>query len=66
MNLTYHGIVNVNKKILQHFSIDIYDPAFAQHKNAAELWTTNDKKHTPVKVRSKLKIGYAEVVMKGF
>jgi len=44
-----------------HFFIDIYDPAFAQNKAAAELWVGDDENHLPLKVRSKLKIGYAEV-----
>ncbi|MDR1336887.1 MAG: DUF3108 domain-containing protein [Tannerella sp.] len=44
-----------------HFFIDIYDSAFSQSKSAAEVWVGNDGNHLPVKVRSKLKIGYAEI-----
>ncbi|MDR1103653.1 MAG: DUF3108 domain-containing protein, partial [Tannerella sp.] len=44
-----------------HFFIDIHDSAFSQSKSAAEVWVGNDGNHLPVKVRSKLKIGYAEI-----
>jgi hypothetical protein len=44
-----------------HFFIDIYDSAFSQSKSAAEVWVGNDGNHLPIKVRSKLKIGYAEI-----
>ena len=44
-----------------HFSVDIYDKAFTQTKAAAELWIGDDDNFIPVKIRSKLKIGYAEV-----
>jgi hypothetical protein len=44
-----------------HFFIDIYDSAFSQSKAAAEVWVGNDGNHLPLKVRSKLKIGYAEI-----
>jgi hypothetical protein len=47
-----------------HFFIDIHDEAFAQSKSAAELWVSDDENHIPLKVRSKLKIGYAEVYYK--
>jgi hypothetical protein len=47
-----------------HFFIDIYDPAFSQNRAAAELWVGDDENHLPLKVRSKLKIGYAEVYYK--
>ncbi|MDR2138571.1 MAG: DUF3108 domain-containing protein [Tannerella sp.] len=44
-----------------HFFIDIHDAAFSQSKSAAEVWVGNDANHLPLKVRSKLKIGYAEI-----
>jgi hypothetical protein len=45
----------------QYFFIDIYDDAFSQGKAAAELWVGDDANHIPIRVRTKLKIGYAEV-----
>ena len=44
-----------------YFIIDIYDDAFTQSKAAAELWVGDDENQIPIKVRTKLKIGYAEV-----
>jgi hypothetical protein len=43
------------------FSVDIHDKAFTQSKSAAELWVSDDENHIPLKLRSKLKIGYAEI-----
>lgn len=48
----------------RHFYIDIYDEAFTQAKEAAEVWIGDDENHIPVKVRAKLKIGAAEVYYK--
>lgn len=45
----------------RHFYIDIYDEAFSQSKEAAEIWVGDDTNHLPVKIRAKLKIGAAEV-----
>ncbi|GHU10207.1 hypothetical protein FACS189431_8860 [Alphaproteobacteria bacterium] len=47
-----------------HFFIDVYDPAFTQSKEAAEVWVGDDDNHIPVRVRAKLKIGAAEVYFK--
>jgi hypothetical protein len=47
-----------------HFEIDIYDDAFESAKTSAELWMGDDDNFLPVKVRSKLKIGYVEVYYK--
>jgi hypothetical protein len=47
-----------------HFFVDIYDSAFVQSKSAAEVWVGTDERHLPLKVRSKLKIGYAEIYCK--
>ena len=48
----------------RHFYIDIYDEAFTQTKEAAEVWIGDDENHIPVKIRAKLKIGAAEVYYK--
>ena len=45
----------------RYFIIDIYDDAFSQSKAAAELWVGDDGNQIPIKIRTKLKIGYAEV-----
>ena len=47
-----------------HFVIDIYDEAFESAKTSAEVWIGDDDNFLPIKVRSKLKIGYAEVYYK--
>ena len=44
-----------------YFVIDIYDDVFEQGKAAAELWVGDDDNFLPIKIRAKLKIGYAEV-----
>ena len=48
-----------------YFTIDIYDDTFTQNKAAAELWMGDDENNIPIKIRTKLKIGYAEVHFKG-
>lgn len=48
----------------RHFYIDIYDEAFTQSKEAAEIWIGDDENHIPVRIRAKLKIGTAEVYYK--
>lgn len=48
----------------RHFFIDIYDEAFTQSKEAAEIWIGDDENHIPIKIRAKLKIGAAEVYYK--
>jgi hypothetical protein len=47
-----------------YFIIDIYDDVFEQGKAAAELWVGDDENFIPIKIRSKLKIGYAEIYYK--
>jgi hypothetical protein len=47
-----------------HFYIDVYDPAFEQSREAAEVWMGDDENHIPIRVRAKLKIGAAEVYFK--
>lgn len=48
----------------RHFYVDIFDEAFTQNKEAAEIWVGDDENHVPVKIRAKLKIGAAEVYYK--
>jgi hypothetical protein len=47
-----------------YYIIDIQDDAFSQSKASAELWIGDDDNYIPIKVRTKLKIGYAEVYCK--
>ena len=47
-----------------YYIVDIQDDAFSQSKASAELWMGDDDNYIPVKVRTKLKIGYAEVYLK--
>ena len=47
-----------------HYIIDIHDDAFSQSKASAELWIGDDDNYLPIKVRTKLKIGAAEVYLK--
>ena len=47
-----------------YFKIDIFDEAFESSKTAAEIWIGDDDNFIPIKLRSKLKIGYAEVYYK--
>lgn len=54
-----------NAKFRTHyFLIDIFDEVFERSESAAELWVGDDENHIPIKIRSKLKIGYAEVYYK--
>ncbi|MDR1381025.1 MAG: DUF3108 domain-containing protein [Tannerella sp.] len=69
IQFTYRGqsiVERGNVKYNTHyFVIDIYDEAFESTKTSAEVWIGDDDNFLPVKVRSKLKIGYAEVHYKG-
>jgi hypothetical protein len=47
-----------------HFIIDIHDDAFTQGRAAAELWVGDDDNFIPIRIRTKLKIGAAEVYYK--
>ena len=47
-----------------YFIIDIFDDAFESMKTAAEIWIGDDDNFLPIKLRSKLKIGYAEIYYK--
>ena len=44
-----------------YFKIDIYDEAFESTKTSAEVWIGDDDNMLPIKLRSKMKIGYVEV-----
>jgi hypothetical protein len=48
----------------RYFKIDIYDEAFESTKTSAEVWVGDDDNFFPIKARSKLKFGYAEVYYK--
>lgn len=45
----------------RYFHVDIFDEAFEQSGSAAEVWIGDDENYIPIKIRTKLKIGYAEV-----
>jgi len=47
-----------------YFKIDIHDDAFESSKAAAEVWIGDDDNFLPIKVRTKMKIGYIEVYYK--
>ena len=47
-----------------YFKIDIVDEAFESTKTSAEAWVGDDDNMMPIKVRSKLKLGYVEVYYK--
>jgi len=55
---------NDSKYRTHYYIIDIHDEAFSQTKASAELWIGDDDNYIPIKVRTKLKIGYAEVYFK--
>ena len=38
----------------RHFYIDIYDDAFTQSKEAAEIWIGDDENHIPIKIRAEV------------
>ncbi|MDR1879447.1 MAG: DUF3108 domain-containing protein [Tannerellaceae bacterium] len=64
---TGQAVVKPNENLVyraRHFYIDIYDDAFTQSKEAAEIWVGDDDNHLPIRVRAKLKIGAAEVYFK--
>jgi hypothetical protein len=47
-------------------TIDITDEAFAESKNAMEVWISNDGNHIPLKLKAKLKIGAAEAEISSY
>jgi hypothetical protein len=58
-----HAVVERERRKYRthHFTVEIYDEAFEQTKSATEIWIGDDENHLPIKIRSKLKIGAAEV-----
>ena len=44
-----------------YYIIDIHDEVFSHTKASAEVWMGDDDNYIPIKIRTKLKIGYAEV-----
>jgi hypothetical protein len=48
----------------RYFTLDIYDDTFASPTASAEVWVGDDDNFIPVKIRSKLRIGYAEIYFK--
>jgi hypothetical protein len=68
MQFVYQNQAIVEREKLKYntryFKIDIFDDAFESMKSAAEVWVGDDDNFLPVKIRSKLKIGYAEIYYK--
>ena len=60
-SIVEHGNVKFNTC---YFKIDILDDAFESAKTSAEIWIGDDDNLLPIKLRSKLKIGYAEIYYK--
>jgi Protein of unknown function (DUF3108). len=56
-----HGKVKYNTR---YFKMNIFDSAFESTTTSAEVWVGDDDNFLPVKVRSKLKIGAAEIYFK--
>ena len=56
-----HGNAKYNTR---YFKMDIFDDAFESTSASAEVWVGDDNNFLPIKVRSKLKIGYAEIYYK--
>lgn len=48
------------------FNADIVDETFESHKNAMEMWISDDPNHIPVKLKAKLKIGAAEAHLSSY
>ena len=57
-SIVEHGNVKYNTR---YFKLDIFDDAFESTSASAEVWVGDDDNFLPVKVRSKLKIGSAEI-----
>ena len=56
-----HGKAKYNTR---YFKMNIYDNAFESTTSSAEVWVGDDDNFLPIKVRSKLKIGAAEIYFK--
>ena len=44
-----------------YYVIDVHDEVFSRKKASAEVWIGDDDNYIPIKIRTKLIIGYAEV-----
>jgi len=68
ISFNYHGRTVIDrggeKYNTCYFKVDIHDSAFESSHAAAEVWVSDDDNFIPVKIRSKLKIGYAEIYYK--
>jgi hypothetical protein len=68
IQLVYHNQAIIERDNMKYntryFKIDIFDDAFESTTTSAEVWVGDDDNFIPVKVRSKLKIGYVEVYYK--
>ena len=51
-----------DKEVIRFF-LNIEDEAFSKKSQSAELWVTDDDYLVPVKIRTKLKVGYAECIL---
>ncbi len=51
-----------DKEVIKLF-LNVADEAFSKKAQSAEIWVTDDEYVIPVKVRAKLKVGYAECVL---
>ena len=60
-SIVERGKVKYNTR---YFKIDIFDDAFESTKTSAEVWVGDDDNFFPIKARTKLKIGYAEIYYK--
>ena len=57
-SIVEHGNAKYNTR---YFKLDIFDDAFESTTASAEVWVGDDDNFLPIKVRSKLKIGSAEI-----
>ncbi|GBU06843.1 hypothetical protein AwDysgo_01740 [Bacteroidales bacterium] len=48
------------------FEVDIVDKAFENHKNAMEMWISDDDNRVPLKLKARLKIGAAEAELSSY
>ena len=46
--------------------VNVEDPAFQSSTRSAEVWLTNDSRLLPLKIKAKLKVGYAECTLESF
>lgn len=58
-----HRMPDGQDKEVIRFFLNIEDEAFSKKSQSAELWVTDDDYLVPVKIRTKLKVGYAECIL---